>query len=128
VPDRRRRLGDKGEAAVAEWYTARGYEVVARNWRCADGELDLVLSGRSSAHPDRGVVVFCEVKTRSGSAFGAPLEAVTPAKQRRLRRLAGRWLAEAKPPGLSAEHVRVDVAAVRPGPGGFVIDVVEDAC
>ena len=126
MADRRRRLGAQGEAAVAEWYEARGYRVVDRNWRCGDGELDLVLAAADSKHG--GVVVFCEVKTRVGSAFGSPFEAVTPVKQRRLRRLAGRWLAEARPRSLPADRVRIDVASVRPGPDGFVIEVVEDAC
>jgi putative endonuclease len=124
VTNRRRRLGDRGEAAVAEWYRARGGTVLERNWRCAEGELDLVvLEGGGD------VVVFCEVKTRSGSTFGSPLEAVTPAKARRLRRLAGRWMSEARPPGVTPDRLRVDVAAVRTGPAGApVVEVVEDAC
>lgn len=107
---------------MAEWYAARGYAVVDRNWRCADGELDLVLSAAGGS-----LVVFCEVKTRSGSQFGSPFEAVTPAKLRRLRRLAGRWMSEARPSALSPDGLRVDVAAVRVGPGGtLVVEVVED--
>ena len=66
---------------------AAGYEVVARNWRCAEGELDLVV-GRP------GELVFCEVKTRTSDRFGVPAEAVTIAKQRRLRTLAASFLAE----------------------------------
>ena len=58
-----------------------------RNWRCRDGELDLILEGE-------GVVVFSEVKTRSSGAYGSPLSAVTPAKQRRIRKLALAWLRE----------------------------------
>jgi putative endonuclease len=72
--------------AVA-WYEARGYEVLARNWSCRDGELDIVLRrGR--------LQVFCEVKTRSSGAFGLPAEAVGPLKQARVRRLAALWFAE----------------------------------
>jgi len=81
----RRQLGQDGEAAVADWYVANGYEILARNWRCRDGEIDLIVM-RSR------VVVFCEVKSRSSEAFGAPVEAVTRDKQRRIRRLAARWL------------------------------------
>ncbi len=74
----RRTLGAGGEDAAAAWYVEHGYEVVARNWRCRQGELDLVLRrGRT--------VVFCEVKTRSTTAFGAPVEAVTRQKQARRR-------------------------------------------
>ena len=74
--DHRRALGVAGEDAVAEWYARAGYTVVDRNWRCREGELDLVVAGG-------GAIVFCEVKTRRGAAFGAPFEAVTVAKQRR---------------------------------------------
>lgn len=118
-PDRddRRRLGAAGEAAVAEWYRAAGYDVLDRNWRCRDGELDLVL-GRG------GVIVFCEVKTRRSDAFGEPIEAVTRTKQRRLRGLAVRWLAEHSVHG---SELRFDVAAVRAIAPEPRIDVVEAA-
>ncbi len=100
-------LGRSGEDAVAGWYTAAGYEVVARNWRCAGlGELDLVCRrGRS--------VVFCEVKTRTSDAFGAPVEAVTRDKQIRVRRLAARWLDDAA--DFRPVDIRFDVASVLGG-------------
>jgi putative endonuclease len=101
-PDPRRALGARGETAVATWYEAGGYAVVDRNGRCRDGELDLVLTAP-------GVVVFCEVKTRRGGRFGAPFEAVTAAKQRRIRRLAVRWLADHD---VRARTIRFDVASV----------------
>lgn len=100
--DPRRALGAAGEALVARWYEANGYDVVDRNWRCRDGELDLV-----AAAP--GILVFCEVKTRRVRAFGAPYEAVTRAKQRRIRRLAVCWLGER---GVRARTIRFDVASV----------------
>ena len=87
---------------MARWYEAQGYQVLARNWRCRTGELDLV-AGR-----DR-LVVFCEVKARATTVFGAPFEAVTASKQARLRRLAAEWLAQA---GAGGREVRFDVAAV----------------
>jgi putative endonuclease len=84
---RRRALGQAGEDLAAAWYEARGYEVLARNWSCRDGELDIVLRhGR--------LHVFCEVKARSSGAFGLPAEAVGPLKQARVRRLAALWFAE----------------------------------
>ena len=102
---RRRALGARGEALAAAWYETEGYEVLARNWRCREGEIDLVLRrGR--------MVVFCEVKTRSTEAFGMPAEAVTTAKQAKLRTLAGRWLAEA---GQNPSDLRFDVASVLAG-------------
>jgi len=103
VVDRRRALGTLGEDVVARWYRAQGYTVLDRNWRVRGGELDLVL-GRGRT------VVFCEVKTRRGDAFGTPFEAITPAKQQRLRTLALQWLSEHR---RAAREVRFDVAAVR---------------
>lgn len=91
-----------GEEAVAGWYVARGYRVAARNWRCRTGELDLVLRRG-------GLVVFCEVKTRSSVAFGMPAEAVGRQKQQRIRLLAARWLDESPSP---ASEIRFDVASV----------------
>lgn len=94
--------------------------MLGRNWRCRDGELDLVVSR------DR-CVVFCEVKTRSGTGFGLPAEAVTGEKQRRLRRLATRWLGEHKPSMAFAE-VRFDVACVTVQAGVEpALDVIEAA-
>jgi putative endonuclease len=104
VDRRKLDLGARGEDLAVAWYTGQGYTVLCRNWRCREGELDLVASrGRN--------VVFCEVKTRTGTGFGVPAEAVTIEKQRRLRRLATRWLGEQRPPEGFAE-VRFDVACV----------------
>lgn len=113
MTDARRRLGAAGERAAAAWYEARGYRVLARNWRCREGELDLVL-GRGRT------VVFCEVKTRSSAAYGVPAAAVTHDKQRRLRVLAMRWLAES---GVSAGELRFDVVGVLAGR----VEVIEAA-
>jgi putative endonuclease len=119
-PDRPNRpsLGRSGEAVAAAWYEARGYQVLDRNWRCRDGELDLVVArGR--------IVVFCEVKARRHDRFGSPAEAVTVAKQRRIRGLALRWLRER---GARAASLRFDVASVRwPAGGDPVVDVISDA-
>lgn len=79
-------VGAAGEALAAQWYERRGYDILDRNWRCPEGELDLVLLA-----PD-GVVVFSEVKARSSTRFGMPVEAVTGEKQRRLRTLAMQYL------------------------------------
>ena len=122
MPDRRAVLGARGEDAAARRYLSAGYTVLARNWRCTEGEIDLV-----ARDPTGDVLVFCEVKTRSGGAFGSPFEAVTPQKQRRLRRLAGRWMATACPPGARADRVRFDVAAVSARHGSLELDVLEDA-
>ena len=115
MADARRALGAHGEDAAAEWYRKQGYEVVARNWRCREGELDLVVrAGRT--------YVFCEVKTRTSTAFGAPVEAVTRDKQMRIRRLAARWLEDGAPG--PAKDIRFDVASVL---GAREVEVVEGA-
>jgi len=117
IEDTRRQLGTRGEEAVACWYEQRGYAVADRNWRVREGELDLVLQhGRT--------LVFCEVKTRRGSAFGTPFEAVTITKQRRLRMLAVQWLTEHH---VRARELRFDVAAVRLHAGELAIEVIEAA-
>lgn len=82
------RLGRYGEDIAVGHLTDAGMVVLARNWRCADGELDIVAR-------DGATLVFCEVKTRSGVGYGSPFEAVVPAKARRIRRLAAAWLREA---------------------------------
>jgi putative endonuclease len=106
-------LGIAGEEAVAAWYTANGYDVLARNWRAGrDGELD-VIARRGRTY------VFCEVKTRTSNAFGAPVEAVGRDKQVRIRRLAAKWMASqaARPRG----EMRFDIASVM----GGSVDVLE---
>ena len=109
--------GAFGESLAARWYERQGYEVLARNWRCTDGELDLVAAKGN-------VLVVCEVKARASDAYGSPLDAVTAAKQARLRRLAARYLREAAPPPpVGGRHVRFDVAAVT----GARLSVVEGA-
>jgi len=106
-------LGRSGEEQVAGWYTARGYDVLARNWRCRDGELDLVVACRR-------VIVFCEVKTRTSDRFGTPAESVRRDKQARIRRLAARWIEEAP---ARPRAIRFDVASVM----GGVVEVLEGA-
>ena len=116
-------LGRYGEDRAARWYTARGYTVVDRNWRCAAGELDLVVVRPARRGPE---VVVVEVKARSSARFGSPLEAVGPDKQRRLRRLAGEWLAARWPEVSELRRpaaVRFDVVAVL----GGRVQVVEAA-
>jgi putative endonuclease len=117
----RQDLGRIGEDAALAEYTARGYRSVARNWRCSFGEIDLVVARGS-------LLVVCEVKARRTGAFGGPFDAVTAAKQRKLRALAGAFL-EAMPRdgGTPAFDVRFDVASVTMASGRPVIHVFEDA-
>jgi putative endonuclease len=88
--------------------------VIARNWRCRDGELDLVLrQGRT--------FVFCEVKTRTTDAYGTPAEAVTRQKRARIRRLAARYLEDDAP--VRPREIRFDVAAIL----GGQLEIIEGA-
>lgn len=97
-----REVGDRGEDLACRHLEALGWEVLDRNWRCSEGELDVV------ARAD-GLLVFCEVKTRRSERFGSPVEAVSVAKARRLRRLAWAWLRER---GQKGECFRIDVVGV----------------
>ena len=115
--DHRTILGRSGEDTAAAWYEDAGYEVLERNWRRREGEVDLIVRrGRT--------VAFCEVKTRSSDRFGTGADSVLPAKQRRIRRLASRWLSELTPAsGRTRVEVRFDVVSITAGE----VDVIEDA-
>jgi putative endonuclease len=108
-------LGRRGEQAAAEYLRAAGFRILDRNWRCAEGELDIVaVHGRS--------LVVCEVKTRSGNRYGSPLEAISREKQRRLRRLAVSWLVAH---GVLFDQVRIDVVGItRDRSGEFSVEHV----
>ena len=102
-------LGARGERIAAAYLTDAGLRLLDRNWRCRDGELDIVAR-------EGDALVFCEVKTRRGTGFGHPVEAVTAIKQRRLRLLAHRWLAahDEHAPELRFDVVGVLVRPARP--------------
>ena len=98
-------LGAAGEELAAAWYRDHGYDVVTRNSRVTEGELDIVAR--------RGdTLVICEVKARRTDAYGTPAAAVTPDKQARIRRLAAIYL---RTEGVRAGALRFDVAAVLAG-------------
>ena len=101
-------LGAMGEALAVDHLTKMGLRILQRNWRCRYGELDVIASDEATR-----TVVFVEVKTRTGDGYGGLAHAVTERKVRRLRRLAGLWLA-----GQDARWaaVRIDVIGVRVGP------------
>lgn len=96
-------VGAYGEAVAARHLASEGLRVLERNWRCDEGEIDLVLR-------DGDVLVVCEVKTRTSDACGTPNEAVTQDKLDRLRRLAHRWAGEH---GVRPAETRIDLVAVR---------------
>jgi putative endonuclease len=95
-------LGRQGEDLAADYLAAQGLVVLSRNWRCREGELDLVAT-------DGTRLVVCEVKTRSGEGFGAPAEAVTPKKARHIRNATHAWLRRYR---VGWVPVRFDVLAV----------------
>ena len=95
-------LGRHGEDLAVHHLEAAGLDVVDRNWRCRQGEIDIV----ARDGPD---IAFVEVKTRTGHEFGHPLEAITARKLARLRRLAGEWCA-AHPEARGS--IRIDAVAV----------------
>jgi len=106
-------LGRDGEQAAVAYLEGCGFRILDRNWRCADGEIDIVAV-------ERYTFVVCEVKTRSGTRYGTPLEAVGRAKQRRLRKLAVRWLSAH---GVRFDQIRIDVVGLLyEGTGGFTIE------
>jgi len=108
-------LGRDGEQAAVTYLEGCGFRILDRNWRCADGEIDIVAV-------ERHTFVVCEVKTRSGTRYGTPLEAVGRVKRARLRRLAVRWLTAH---GIRFDQIRIDVVGLLPaGTGGFTIEHV----
>jgi putative endonuclease len=117
VRARHLQLGRDGESVVADHYRRLGYEVLDRNWRTARGEIDLIVRRD-------GVVVFCEVKTRSSTRHGGGAEAVGAAKQRRIRAAAVAWLALWE--GHAAD-LRFDVAAVDVDHRGFRVELIVSA-
>jgi putative endonuclease len=113
-PGKKQRLGAIGEDSVAQHLIARGDEILERNWRVREGEIDLVSLGTD------GIFHFVEVKTRSSLAFGHPLEAINRDKAHRLQRLALAWLATH---GCLGCDYTIDVAAVLIAPdGAFTIE------
>ncbi len=109
--------GTEGEERAARWYEDQGYEVLERNWRRREGEVDLIVRRGAT-------VVFSEVEARASDRSGSGSEPVLPAKQRRIRRLAARWLSELTPAvGRARIEFRFDVVFITAG----TVEVVEDA-
>ncbi|MCW5865339.1 MAG: YraN family protein [Anaerolineae bacterium] len=107
----RRRLGNWGEGVAAVQLEAEGYAIVARNWRCAAGEIDLVAR-------DGETLVFVEVKTRRGRAYGAPEEALTPRKAQKLLQLGAQYVYEN---ALGDINWRIDLVAIELDARGLLL-------
>lgn len=107
--DRRRQIAWLGELLAATWLLLKGYRIEARNWRCAHGEIDLIVR--------RGdLLVFVEVKTRTSQTAGTPEDAVGGAKRGRIVRLAQLYLAKRSgpSPGCRFDVIAVDAARFPP--------------
>jgi putative endonuclease len=102
----RQQIGLRGEDLAVAELERQGMVIIDRNWRCRAGEIDIVAVDLEES---RRSLVFCEVKCRTGLGFGAPLEAITYAKVRRLRQLAGEWL---QANDLTAGRIRLDAIGV----------------
>lgn len=115
----RKAIGAYGEEVAARRLSEQGMCALERNWRCPEGEIDIVLR-------DGATLVVCEVKTRTSLEAGTPHEAITDAKLDRLRRLGERWAAER---GIRPDGIRVDLVAVlRPRRGPAVVEHVRGLC
>ena len=101
-------LGARGETIAAAYLEGLGYRILERNWRTRSGELDLIAR-------DGETLVAVEVKTRSGTGYGNPLEAITALKMHRLRRLLLEWVREA---GARGTRLRVDAVGITVRPDG----------
>jgi putative endonuclease len=101
------RTGERGEALAARYLEDQGLTVLSKNWRCLQGELDLVLT-------DGRILIVCEVKTRTSDDYGTPAEAVDDAKAGRIRRLARRWRVEHH---VAHVDTRFDIVSVLWPPG-----------
>lgn len=111
------RLGKEGERLAEEYLKKKGYKLVERNYRCSMGELDLIVL-------DRRVVVFVEVKTRTGHGFGSPFEAVEFRKQHKMIQVAQYFLTEKR---LHQRDARFDVVGISWPGGDPVVEHIENA-
>ena len=123
--DPRRALGERGERLATAHLQRAGYAVLARNWRCRQGELDIVAA-------DRRALVFCEVKTRVAGGRSGPagaLDAIGPRKRRRLRMLARAWLSANSGSRPGRDELRFDAIGVTVDARGELVALehVEDA-
>jgi putative endonuclease len=108
--DYKQKLGKHGEETAASYLRQQGYTILARNWRCPVGEIDIVAR-------EGEILAFVEVRTRRGGRFGTPEESITPAKQAKLVEVAQTYLQEVGPEDVAW---RIDVVAIEMGGRGEV--------
>ena len=112
-----RGAGNRGEAAAARWLRQRGYTLLASQWRCRFGEIDLIARDRT------GLLCFVEVKLRGNLTVGLPREYVDGRKQERLRRAAALYMSVRE----LDEPARFDVAEVYEEQGTLRVEYLENA-
>ncbi len=117
VNDSKQLLGKEGERLAEQYLKKKGYKIVERNYRCRGAELDLIVL-------DRRVIVFVEVKTRTGRGFGSPFEAVEFRKQQKMIQAAQYFLNEKK---LHQRDARFDVVGISWPGGEPVVEHIENA-
>jgi len=117
VNDSKQLLGKEGERLAEQYLKKKGYKIVERNYRCRGAELDLIVL-------DRRVIVFVEVKTRTGYGFGSPFEAVEFRKQQKMIQAAQYFLNEKK---LHQRDARFDVVGISWPGGEPLVEHIENA-
>jgi len=115
--DSKQLLGKEGERLAEQYLKKKGYKIVERNYRCRGAELDLIVL-------DRRVIVFVEVKTRTGHGFGSPFEAVEFRKQQKMIQAAQYFLNEKK---LHQRDARFDVVGISWPGGEPLVEHIENA-
>lgn len=108
----RHSFGRSAEGLAADFYRSRGFDVLARNYRRAGGEVDVIARCGS-------LLVFCEVKARRSTRWGVPAEFVDGRKQARIKRMAGAWLRENRPGRVT---IRFDVVSVMVSAGRVALE------
>jgi len=117
---KRKKFGQQGEDAAAAYLKKNGYRILARNFRTQAGEVDLVAE-------EGGAVVFVEVKSRAGAAFGQPIDALTPHKVGKLRQVAALFLARHRLEGKPARFDVVSVAGEAAHPESWRLEILKNA-
>lgn len=113
----RHELGKMGEIAAAKYLNKNGYKLLARNYRCALGEIDLIAQLNNT-------IVFIEVKTRRSLNYGYPEESITLTKQNKIRKVANYYLKDNK---IFNMNCRFDVVTVLVSSNGYTIEVIKNA-
>ena len=117
MTEKTKTLGEKGEDIAAAFLEKKGYNILFRNYKCSFGEIDIIAKHKKT-------LSFIEVKTRSTKKYGLPQEAVTPAKQAKISRVALEFVQRYK---MENRAARFDVVSVQSLNDGYEVDLIENA-